>query len=143
MPSTVSQKWLAMHLKCPSRMMDLFTAVAVWLEKDTCSVQLDIEKPRHCCLKIFPILEWFPSFKSQKKKPTELEPQLFSWRIFSNTQSFFINKKFDRGLSPAAASGNCFTLCSLECLASQIRATGEPTSRVQVHRGAMCFLSDV
>ena len=33
MPSAVSQKWLAMHLKCPSRMMDLFTAVAIWLEK--------------------------------------------------------------------------------------------------------------
>jgi len=46
MPNAVSQKWLAMHLKCPSRMMDLFTAAAVWLEKIRVQ-QLDIEKRRH------------------------------------------------------------------------------------------------
>ena len=33
MPNDLSQKWLAMHLKCPSGVLDFFTALVFWLKK--------------------------------------------------------------------------------------------------------------
>jgi len=86
------------------------------VRKDTCSA-VGYWETSAFCLKILPIwFVWFAvsSFKSQHN---------FSWKILNR----MVSPTKIRGLSPAAASGNCFTLCSLESLACQIRATCEST----------------
>ena len=88
MPSAVSQKWLAMHLKCPSRMMDLFTAAAIWLEKIHVQ-QLDIEKRQHFAWRFFQSGLQFQVSNLPKKGE---QTQLF---MEKNLNRRFSNKKFE------------------------------------------------
>ena len=87
MPSAVSQKWLAMHLKCPSTMMDLFTAAAIWLEKIHVQ-QLDIEKRQHFAWRFFQSGLQFQVSNLPKKGE---QTQLF---MENNLNRRFSNKKF-------------------------------------------------